>query len=380
MKIAKVETLYVDIPLDGPFRPTWPPVPEITSIHTCLVCMETEDGVVGWGAGPTNSPIGAELIGDYLGQLVVGLDVMDIEKFSERMTPTADMFAWPWCLEMAAWDIRGKILGRTVSSLLGGYTKRLRAYASFGEWRTSEQRVEDVGNAMANNFTACKLRFRDDNVRNDIATVAAIRDRYGMDVDLMVDANQGTPNTSWKPYRVWDLKTARFVADALHEYGVLWLEEPLPKRQYRNLSELTRSTPMSIAGGEVNLGIDDFGLMIQERCYDIIQMDVAFSEGIWNCRKICAAAEVAGMIALPHTWSNGLALMANFHLGASLPRAQWLEVPFDPPAFSHEARDSLLTTTLTVDDDGMVTLPDGPGLGVEVDWDFVQEHKIERTR
>lgn len=377
MKIANVQATYVELPLAGPFRPTWPPVAEISNIRTCLIRMETDGGIVGWGAGPTNSPIGARLLGEYLGQMVVGMDPMRIELIAERMSPTADMFSWPWCIEMAAWDIKGKALGQSVSDLLGGYTHRLRGYASFGERRDAQTRVQDVANAVEHNFTAMKLRFRADNVRDDLAVVAAVRDAYGMDVDLMVDANQGTVNTSYQDYRVWTPKLARYVADALYEMGVLWLEEPLPKRQYGNLSWLTKNTEMSIAGGEVNLGNDEFGLLIREHCYDILQLDVAFSEGIWNCRKIAAAAEVAGLVALPHTWSNGLALVANFHLAAALPHAQWLEVPFDPPSFSHEARDAILKQTLTVDEDGMVTLPAGPGFGVEIDEEFVAAHTVE---
>lgn len=376
MRITNVTTEYLELPLDAPFRPTWPPVPVIESIHATLVRVETDEGLVGYGAGPSHGPASTRLLAEQVGPMLVGLDPLRIERVAERLSPTADQYAWPWCLESAVWDLAGKALGQPVSTLLGGYADRLPAYASFGERREAAQRVEDVHGAREASFGAAKLRFRHDDVREDLAVVAAVRDAHG-DFGLMVDANQGTINTGHQPYRVWDLKTARYVADALHEMGVLWLEEPLPKRRYRDLAELTRSTPMTIAGGELNLGLSEFDLMIRERCYDIVQVDVAFSEGIWGCRKIAAAAELAGLPTIPHTWSNGLALVANFHLACALPRCPWLEVPFDPPSFTHEARDALLTTTLRVADDGTVRLPDGPGLGVELDEERIASMRAE---
>jgi D-galactarolactone cycloisomerase len=377
MKITRVTTEYLRMPLDAPFRPTWPPLPVIDTINTTLVRVETDAGIVGYGAGPAHGPASTALLGEQVGPMLVGLDPLRVERIAERLSPTADQYAWPWCLEMAVWDIAGKALGQPVSRLLGGYADRLPAYASFGERREAQERVDDVHRARAANFRACKLRFRHDDVREDLAVVAAVRDAHGGDVDLMVDANQGTVNTGHQPYRVWDLKTARYVADALHELGVLWLEEPLPKRRYRDLAELTRVSRLPIAGGELNLGLSEFDLMIRERCYDIVQVDVAFSEGIWGCRKIAAAAELAGLPVIPHTWSNGLALMANFHLACALPRCPWVEVPYDPPSFTHSARDALLTTTLEIGDDGMARLPDGPGLGVELDEDFIASARVE---
>jgi L-alanine-DL-glutamate epimerase-like enolase superfamily enzyme len=117
--------------------------------------------------------------------------------------------------------------------------------------------------------------------------------------------------------------------------------------------------------------MDEFTILIERRCYDIIQADAAFSEGIWGCRKIAAVAEAFGLPFIPHTWSNGIGMMANAHLAASLPNCNWLEIPYDPPAFTHQGRDALLNSSLTVDEDGMVALPNTPGLGIDLDRELL---------
>jgi L-alanine-DL-glutamate epimerase-like enolase superfamily enzyme len=210
------------------------------------------------------------------------------------------------------------------------------------------------------------LRFRDDAIAEDIALTRVLRDAHP-DLTIMVDANQGHSMPGSARIRVWDMKTALFVADALTELEVAWLEEPLPRRQYRELADLTKMARLPIAGGELNLRIDEFTTLIERRCYDIIQADAAFSEGIWGCRKIGATAEAFGLPFIPHTWSNGIGLLANLHLAASLPNCGWLEVPYDPPAFTHEGRDFLLQTPFTIGADSMARVPDRPGLGIELD-------------
>jgi D-galactarolactone cycloisomerase len=370
MKIAKVRAEFLNVPLESEFRPTWNPGVVQRSIATTLVRVESDDGSVGVGAGPCSGPAGARLIEDQFDQLLAGVDPLRIEEISRRTRPVANEYAWPWCVEMAVWDLVGKHLGEPVYKLLGGFADALPAYASLGEWRDAETRLADVERLRQDGFGAVKLRFRDNRLREDIAIVRAVRDAHP-DLTIMVDANQGHAMPGSARIRVWDLKTALSVADALAELDVAWLEEPLPRRQFRELAELTRMARLPIAGGELNLRIEEFAVLIGQRCYDIVQADAAFSEGIWGCRKIAAVAEAFGLPFVPHTWSNGIGLLANLHLAASLPNCDWLEMPYDPPAFTHQGRDRLLAESLTVDPDGMVRVPDRPGLGVVLDEEYL---------
>lgn len=363
MRIARVTAEYFDVPLGTEFRPTWNPGVVQRSVRTILVHVETEDGLIGIGAGPCSGPAGAQLLADQFNWLLAGLDPLRIEEIARLTRPVANEYAWPWCVEMAIWDLIGKALEQPVYKLLGGFSEALPAYASLGERRDAETRIADIARLRRDGFRAVKLRFGADSIQEDIAILRAVRDAYP-DLTLMVDANQGhsMPGSARMP--VWDMKRALYVADALAELQVTWLEEPLPRRQFRELAELTRMARLPIAGGELNLRIEEFTELIERRCYDIIQADAAFSEGIWGCRKIAAVAEAFGLPFIPHTWSNGIGLLANLHLAAAVPNCPWLEIPYDPPALTAEGRDRLLAEPLTVDGDGMVRVPDRPGLGI----------------
>ncbi len=370
MHIAGITAEYVRAPLGSEFRPTWNTGVVQDAITMVLVHIESDDGICGIGAGPCSGPPAAQLIEDQFKRMLIGIDPFRIEEISRLTRPVADEYAWPWCVEMAIWDLVGKATGQPVYKLLGGFNDALPAYASLGERRDAETRLSDISRLKSEGFRAVKLRFRGDTVQEDIATLHAIRDAHP-NLTIMVDANQGNSMPGSQRIYVWDLKTALYVADALVELDVAWLEEPLPRRHYRELAELTRMARLPIAGGELNLRMDECTILIERRCYDIIQADAAFSEGIWGCRKIAAVAEAFGLPFIPHTWSNGIGMMANAHLAASLPNCNWLEIPYDPPAFTHQGRDALLNSSLTVDEDGMVALPNTPGLGIDLDRELL---------
>lgn len=372
MKITRITAEYINLPLGAEFRPTWNTGVVQTSIGSILVRVETDDGVVGFGAGPCSGPASATLIEDQFNRLAIGLDPFRIEEFARLVRPVANEYAWPWCVEMALWDIIGKATNQPVYRLLGGYNTEMRAYASLGERRDLETRIGDIERLQSEGFTAAKLRFRGDRVQEDIAIVAGLHDAFPS-FTFMVDANMGHAMPGSARMAIWDMKTALYVADALTELDVAWLEEPLPRRQFRELAELTRMARLPIAGGELNLRMEEFAVMVEQRCYDILQVDAAFSEGIWGCRKIAGMAEAFGLPCIPHTWSNGIGLLANAHLAASLPNCPWLEIPYDPPTFTAEGRDALLISALKVDPDGMVRMSDAPGLGIELDVERIQK-------
>jgi L-alanine-DL-glutamate epimerase-like enolase superfamily enzyme len=281
----------------------------------------------------------------------------------------------PWPIEIALWDIAGKAAGLPLYKLLGGARDRLPAYASTGELRPQAQRVDDVLRMRDEGFRAVKLRFHSPNPADDLPTLEAVRAAAGDSMTIMVDANQGWRYPADLSPR-WDLRTAIRMARAMEEYAVEWLEEPLWSYDYDGLAELRRRTTTPIAGGELNLGLHEFREYLRHGCLDVYQPDCTFAGGIITARTVAGMAQAAGLKFAPHTWSNGLGLMANLHLAAAVPNCPYIEFPYDPPNWTPEARDFFLTEPVTIDADGYAVLPDKPGLGVALDEEKCRRYEI----
>jgi L-alanine-DL-glutamate epimerase-like enolase superfamily enzyme len=251
--------------------------------------------------------------------------------------------------------------------MLGTTRKELRPYVSFGESRNAAERKQDIARAREHGFSAFKLRFRAESLEADLDVVRDMRETYGDTIELMVDANQALVTPGSRTYRVWDFKTARYVADALADLGALWLEEPLPDDHEDDMAELRRVSRIPIAGGELRTGTREFMPLITGRLYDIVQPDVTYGGGILGCRKIATIAEAAGLRVIPHTWSNGLGWLANFHLACSILSCDFIETPMDPPTLTLEDFMFPLASGWRIDPrTGTAMLPEGPGLGADV--------------
>ena len=282
--------------------------------------------------------------------------------------------SYPWAFEMALWDIIGKASKQPVYRLWGGFQQRIPAYASLAEVPGFDEQVERIHQLRSVGMRAFKLRLRRPNIKDDIALVEHVRSVFGDQIDLMVDANQANVMPSPNPIGAWTYNEALTVARAMQELNVLWLEEPLPRYNYQQLAQLAEAVDMPIAGGELNIGLHEFKTMIDMNCYDIIQADASFSEGIFQLRKVAALAEMSFKKFIPHTWSNGIGLAANLQLAASLPNCPWFEFPVDPPGWTIEARDFMLKKPFQVDEDGSISLSELPGLGLDLDELAIQKY------
>ncbi|HEY8347358.1 MAG TPA: mandelate racemase/muconate lactonizing enzyme family protein [Symbiobacteriaceae bacterium] len=376
MKITDVQATLLKTPYDGPFHPTWAPGQTHTHLYTTLVRIHTDAGITGIGAGPATGFEGVVGVYTFLRPSLIGQDPFATERIIKEVRSSSVRIGWTWMIEMALWDLIGKAAGLPVYKLWGGFADRLKAYASLGEMRSPEETVELAQRLYDEGFRALKVRFRDSDVRRDLRIVEAIRSAMGDRMDIMVDANQAEVMPGSGDYFVWDYFTALDVARALKDLGVLWLEEPLPRYDFDNIARLTENSPLPIAGGELNRGLHEYKLLIEHGCYHILQADASFSEGMLQLRKAAAIAEAFGRRFIPHTWSNGIGLRANLQVAASLPNAGWLEFPYDPPAWTVEARDRMLLDPLRIDPDGYVTVPQKPGLGFELDEDAVTKYQL----
>jgi L-alanine-DL-glutamate epimerase-like enolase superfamily enzyme len=166
----------------------------------------------------------------------------------------------------------------------------------------------------------------------------------------------------------WDVDHAAAVATELAAERVYWIEEPLHRGDYAGMAELRRRVPeVRVAGGEMTREPYEFAELLARDCLDVFQPDCVCTMGITGLRRLAAEVTAAGKVFTPHTWGNGIGLLANAHLTAGTVGAPFLEYPFDPPEWTPERRDFVLTEPITLDGDGWLTLADRPGLGCTLD-------------
>ncbi len=368
MKIDHIEIRHYRIPLDPPFLASWDPNPRKTFTNT--VVRVRAGGLEGVGSGDA-------MLG-FPGHehLFIGQDPFAIERHVRILDNLQFHYGRMWPLEVALWDLMGKISGQPLWKLLGGRTNRLPLYASCGERKSPRERAASVKQLKALGYPALKIRFHDADPRKDLAVIAAVREAIGSEMHILVDANQGW-QMPWDASPTWDFKTALWVADALAELGVFWLEEPLHRHDYAGLAQLRRRAKLRIAGGEGNREYADLRQYLQQGCFDVYQPDVVWCTGVLRARQLAGEVQAAGALYTPHTWGDGLVLLANLHVSAALSTAPFVEFPFDPPHWTPERRDFILPKPLLPSGAGVIDLPDTPGLGVSLNWEALEAHRID---
>jgi D-galactarolactone cycloisomerase len=368
MRIVSVETRRYRYPLEPPFHAAWDPTPREHQDAT-LVTVRSDDGVEGHASGD-HLP-GREL----LERLVMGLDPLRTEMVRE-ICETVDFHgARPWTLEVAIWDLVGKTLEQPLWRLLGGRNENLLAYASSGELVDTEERVRRCRALVERGVKAVKIRLHASDWRLDLRVLEALQDAIGGDLELMVDANQGWRIAGDLAPR-WDLPTAAAFAGELERLDVYWLEEPLRTDDVDGYAALRRRTDLRLAAGEMVRSAAEARDLLLRGGIDVVQTDAVLAGGIGGCRRIAALAGLAGRTWSPHTWSNGYGLLANLHAALAFSTCPFLEVPYDPPAWSAERRDWLLPATLDIAADGTIAPPPGPGLGVVPDLDRLEQYRV----
>jgi D-galactarolactone cycloisomerase len=174
----------------------------------------------------------------------------------------------------------------------------------------------------------------------------------------------------------WNRSTASEFARELERLDVYWLEEPLPTDDVEGYAALVRSTGVRIAAGEMVRSAAEARALVLRGGVDVVQPDAVLAGGIEGCRRVAELAIANGSSWSPHTWSNGYGLLANLHAALAFSTCPYIEVPYDPPAWSAERRDWLLPTTIEISADGTIAPPPGPGLGVDPDFDHLEQYRV----
>ena len=276
-------------------------------------------------------------------------------------------------LDCALWDLYGKLTGEPVWRLLGAGSGRVRCYASSGSLRSAEELAELAQRFQAEGFPAMKVRFQRPHWRDDIRALEGMRRAVGDEVLIMVDCNQGW-RMQWDQAVPWTFKDALTVARELERLGVYWMEEPLHRGDYAGMRALRQATSVRIAGGELTKELYELRELVATGCLDVLQPDAICAGGITGLRKIAILAREHNLDFTPHTWGDGLGLVANAHLAAAS-QTKYLEFPYDPPNWLPAVRDFPFVRPVGVDAEGWLDLGEAPGMGMELD-----EERLAKTR
>jgi len=364
MKISEIEV----IPLTGAtVDGGWPQGHEPQeNLHT-LVKISTDEGLYGWGSCFTSGTLVQGAVA-LLWPLLKGESAVEPERVSEKLRQSSFWQGRGGSVEhaisgidIALWDIMGKACCQPVSRLLGGnYRQRIKPYGSilFDEPPALSDALHSV---VARGFKAIKMGWRPFGRRNrkfDELLVRTARETVGENVELMVDA--GGSEQFWPHGTNWARETAKMLAD----YDITWFEEPLPPDDIEGYIELTRVSPVPIAGGEVLTRRQSFLPWLERRAVDIIQPDCTKNGGLSESRRLAWLAFDHNVTLVPHGWNTAVGLAADLQFSAAIPVARYVEY-LTPCAYIEE----LPKSQFQIDTDGCLEIPTSPGLGIDIDVD-----------
>jgi D-galactarolactone cycloisomerase len=336
-----------------------------------VVRVTTDDGLVGWGEshhGRAPSAI-AHIVNTTVRDLAMGMDASDVSgvwsKIYKMQLRTHGLGAATAMamsgVDIALWDIRGKATGWPIHRLLGGAARPIPAYAggiSLG-YQDPAALVEEAGGLIAGGYRAVKLRVGDTPPR-DLARVAAIRKAFGDELTILVDANTG--------YTVDD---ARRVMPGFDEAAVGWLEEPFPAHDHRSYRAAKSFGHVPFAAGENHFTRYEFTRVVEDGVITMLQPDVSKTGGITEAMRIAALASAWKLPIHPHTSMTGLNMAATIHYLSAIDNSGYFEGDVSK---GNLFRDALTSRPYELGKDGCVLPLDRPGLGLEVDEDFLRKH------
>lgn len=337
-----------------------------------LIEISTESGLKGIGetyAG-VYAPELVAPIAAFLESFVVGRTVGDdsiIRQLTEipfigRNGVLRSMIS---AIEIAIWDLRGKLLDKPVYSLLGATKQKIQTYASGGSVVLSPDEIrKDVEVSLVKGFNAYKMRVGRQDWALDLQRVAVAREMLGQRL-LMVDAIMGTLRPPW------DAKTATARACDLEPFELRWLEEPVYPEDISALAEVRRDSPVPIAAGEAYSGWGEYQAILNNQAVDILQFDATHSGGIDICRSLAKECGRRRLDAAVHVWGSAVAISANAHLALACSEISILEIPMIPLDITEH-----MWVEAPQLKEGYYQLSDAPGLGVELTRDLETRYAL----
>jgi len=375
MKVVAVNTHILDYQLETAF--------ESASMHFsrrqhCLVEIVCDDGTIGWGECLGPAKPNAAIVEVYA-QSLVGEDPLQTEKvwltLYNRLRDQGQRGLTVTALsgiDIALWDIKGKHFGVPISTLLGGrFRESVRAYATGSFARAGVDRVTDIAAEVAGyrreGFHAVKIKIGFD-IEEDLEVIAAVRDAIGPDMRMMIDANHG-----------YDYLEAIEVGHRAAPFGIDWFEEPVLPEQISTYEAVRAGQPIPVASGENWHGRYAMQEPLTRRAVDIVQPDICGVGGFSEMRRVADMAAMHGVRLVPHVWGTAVCLAASLQFMAALPPNPPRRKPIEPimefDRTENPFRQAIVQTPLE-HNQGVMTIPDGPGLGIEINRDALSTYAL----
>ena len=332
--------------------------------YSGIVQISTDDGVDG------NYIASAGDLEEFMRHLaadrdvIIGADPFDREGIEKRLAKRRWTNSILSVLDICVWDILGKTLKHPIYKLLGAYRDKIMAYASgvAGAIGGSRNQIDIALECKRKGFRALKVHPSQQSWKKDIELCKAVREAVGEEMILMFD-----------PYshEHYDRETALKVGRAIEHLGFYWYEDPLPTNDYYGLSELCRLLDVKMMIGEYVSGLDGYKMLIERRATDSLRCVDGLVGGISAMMKVSHLAEAFNMKCEPHSYGPTLMQAAHLHIMLSNENCDFFESPV-PEAFYEKG----MKDAIRIDDDGFVHAPRKPGLGYDIDWDFVRENTL----
>jgi D-galactarolactone cycloisomerase len=374
MKITAVRCHILDHALATPFASASMRFSRRTHL---LVEIECDDGTIGWGECLGPALPNAAIVGAYT-QWLIGADPLETEKIwltlynglrdqGQRGLAITALSG----IDIALWDIKGKHFGVSIATLLGGrYRETIRAYATGSFKRDGVDRLADnvaeVGRHKAAGFHAAKIKIGF-GVADDLAIIRSVRREVGPEMRLMVDANHG-----------YDVLEAVHFGQRAAELDIDWFEEPVVPEQLGAYRAVRAGQPIPVAGGETWHTRWGMREPIETRCVDIIQPDLAGTGGFTEARRIADLAALHGVRLVPHVWGTAIHIAAALQFMSALlpnpPRENPIEPILEFDRTDNPFRQAIVTQPIE-HANGVVTIPNGPGLGIDIDRDALDHFR-----
>jgi L-alanine-DL-glutamate epimerase-like enolase superfamily enzyme len=334
--------------------------------------VETDDGAVGWGEAITQFPESTRAtaqVVDGMAQLVVGRDPMENIDIWRKIKAQSWWYGYLGgvasfalsAIDIALWDVKGKLLGQPLVNLLGGaHRERLPAVASTHAWRPSlEEEAERHGRYIRDEgYVGVKIGMgkRGDarlgyELKRDVEFVRLLREAMGPDAMLMMDRGQSLQ---------WTVADAIARTNAFEEHGLTWIEEPLEPTDIEGFRKLRPHVKTLVATGEREWTPRGFKDFIETGIVDVVGCDVGRAEGITGTLKVIEYVEANDVWFNSHAWSSAINTAASIALSAATPRCLLQELKPDENPMQHELVDEPLLQS-----GGWIDVPRKPGLGVE---------------